>query len=213
MPRVPYPAAARALLRDTIITAVDDLVRARGWAATKMSDVAAAAGVSRQTLYNEFGSRPALVEAYVAREIENLIAEVTKAVHANADDAHQALRSAFELFLRLASDEPVVKTIVADAEPGELVRLLTGLGQAIASDRIAELIPQVWPQVGAADATLLAESLVRLAISHALVPTHPPEAIARDVGRMLAPFVDEILAVSPGPVTRRAAGSASRPRG
>jgi AcrR family transcriptional regulator len=207
--RVPYPAAARTLLRDTVITAVDDLVRARGWAATTMSDIAAAAGVSRQTLYNEFGSRPALVEAYVAREIEKLMAEVTEAVHAHADDAHQALRSAFELFLRLASDEPVIKAIVADAEHGELVRLLTGLGQTIAAERIAQLIPQVWPQVGEGDATLVAESLVRLAISHALVPTQAPDAIARDIGRMLAPFVDQILA---GPVRRRAAGSASRPR-
>jgi AcrR family transcriptional regulator len=210
--RVPYPDAARTLLRDTVIAAVDDLVRSRGWTATTMSDIAGAAGVSRQTLYNEFGSRAALVEAYVAAEIEKLIGEVTAAVHEHADDAHEALRTAFELFLRLASDEPVIRAITADAQQGELIRLLTGLGQTIAADRIAELIPQVWPQVGTSDATLVAESLVRLAISHALVPTEQPDAIARDVGRMLAPFVDQLLAVSPAPVTRQAAGSVSRSR-
>lgn len=190
--RVPYATAARTLLRDTILAAVDDLARSRGWAATTMSDVAKAAGVSRQTLYNEFGSRPALVEAYVTREIESLVAEVGAAVHAHADDAHQALRSAFELFLKLASDEPVVQIIVSDAE-GELTRLLTGVGQALAGDRVAELIPQVWPQVSPDDARLLAGSLVRLAISHALVPTDDPGVVAAGVGRMLAPFVDEIL--------------------
>src|SRR5438270_4610939 len=77
--RLPYQTAARNLLYETIMTAVDDLVRSRGWSATTMSDVAGAAGVSRQTLYNEFGSRSALVEAYVTREIEQLIAEVTEA--------------------------------------------------------------------------------------------------------------------------------------
>lgn len=192
--RVPYPAAARNLLRDTVIAAVDDLVRARGWSATTMSDVAAAAGVSRQTLYNEFGSRQALVEAYIAREIENLIAEVTKEVLANAEDAHRALRIAFALFLKLASDEPVVQLITSDAAGGELHQLLTGIGRALASERIAALIPQVWPQVGADDARLLAESLVRLAISHALLPSQDPSVTARDVGRMLGPFVDELLA-------------------
>jgi AcrR family transcriptional regulator len=192
--RVPYPTAARNLLRDTVIVAVDDLVRARGWSASTMSDVAAAAGVSRQTLYNEFGSRQALVEAYVAREIENLIAEATKEVLANADDAHRALRIAFTLFLKLASDEPVVQMITSNADGGELHQLLTGLGRALASERIAQLIPQVWPQVRADDARLLAESLVRLAISHALVPSQDPGATARDVGRMLGPFVDELLA-------------------
>jgi AcrR family transcriptional regulator len=191
--RVPYPAAARTLLRDTVLIAVDDLVRSRGWTATTMSDVADAAGVSRQTLYNEFGSRSSLVEAYIAREIETLVDQVTTAVRASADDAHRALRTAFTLFLKLASDEPVVQIIVADASEGELHQLLTGLGQALASERIAHLIPEVWPQVGPSDARLLADSLVRLAISHALVPGQDPAAVAKGVGRMLAPFVDELL--------------------
>jgi AcrR family transcriptional regulator len=195
--RLPYQTAARNLLHDTVITAVDDLVRARGWSATTMSDVAAAAGVSRQTLYNEFGSRQALVEAYITREIEALVAQVTDAVRANADDAHRALRIAFELFLKLASDEPVVQVIVNDAEGGELHRLLTGLGRALASDRIAHLIPEVWPQVGAADAHLLAETLVRLAISHALLPSEDSSVTARGASRMFAPFVDELLAGGP----------------
>ena len=191
--RVPFQTAARNLLRDTVVGAVEDLVRTRGWAATTMSDVAAAAGVSRQTLYNEFGSRQALVEAYVTREIESLVAQVTEAVRANADDAHRALRIAFDLFLKLASDEPVVQLIVNDAEGGELHRLLTGLGQALASDRVAALIAEVWPQVSASDAQLLAETLVRLAISHALLPTRDPAATAHDVERMFAPFVDQVL--------------------
>jgi AcrR family transcriptional regulator len=149
--------------------------------------------VSRQTLYNEFGSRQALVEAYIAREIQNLVAEVTKEVVANADDAHRALRIAFTLFLKLASDEPVVQLIASDAAGGELYRLLTGVGQALAGEQVGRLIPQVWPQVGADDARLLADSLVRLAISHALLPSQDPAATARDVGRMLAPFVDVLL--------------------
>jgi AcrR family transcriptional regulator len=192
--RLPYQTAARNLLHDTVINAVDDLVRARGWSATTMSDVAAAAGVSRQTLYNEFGSRQALVEAYITREIEALVAQVAEAVRANADDAHRALRIAFEMFLQLASDEPVVQVIVNDAEGGELHRLLTGLGRALASDRIAHLIPEMWPQVSVADAQLLAESLVRLAISHALLPSEESGVTARGVSRMFAPFVDQLLA-------------------
>jgi AcrR family transcriptional regulator len=191
--RVPYPAAARTLLRDTVLIAVDDLVRERGWSATTMSDVATAAGVSRQTVYNEFGSRSVLVEAYVTREIESLVAQVSAAVRKHADDAHQALREAFELFLKLASDEPVVALIVSDAEHGELIRMLTTLGQALAAQRVAALITEVWPQVADADARLIAGSLVRLAISHALVPVDDARVVASGIGRMLAPFVDQVL--------------------
>jgi AcrR family transcriptional regulator len=158
-----------------------------------MSDVAAAAGVSRQTVYNEFGSRQALVERYVTREIESLVTEVEVAVRTGSHDAHAALQAAFGLFLKLASDEPVVQIIVADAEGGELIRMLTGLGRSVATGRIAALIVEVWPQVSAPDAELLAESLVRLAISHALLPTSNPQDTATAVARVMRPFIDEIL--------------------
>lgn len=180
-----------------IIAAVDDLARTRGWSATTMSDVAAAAGVSRQTVYNEFGSRQALVEAYVIREIESLVSDVEALVRNGSHDAHAALRSAFTLFLQLASDEPIVQIIVSDAEGGELIRLLTAVGREVASGRVAQLIIEVWPQVSLADAEILAETLVRLAISHALLPTSDPDATAESITRLTGPFVDQILATGP----------------
>lgn len=192
--RVPYQTAAKYLLRDTVFGAVDDLVRSHGWSATSMSDIAKAVGVSRQTLYNEFGSRSALVEAYLGREIDLLVQRVTEVVRAHGDDAHLALHQAFALFLQLASDEPVVQIIVSNAEAGELHRMLPTLGQALARGRIAQLIPEFWPQVGAADAELLADTLVRLAISHAMLPIGDPDDVAAGVGRMLGPFVDRLLA-------------------
>ena len=195
--RVPYAAAARSLLRTTVINAVDELVRARGWKATTMADVAEAAGVSRQTLYNEFGSRQALVEAYVIREIETLLGEVGVAVRENADDAHAALESAFALFLKLASDEPVVQIIVANTGgTGELTRLLTSVAQPVAVSQVGELIIEVWAQVSLADAQLVADTLVRLAVSHALFATGSPIETAREVGRMIAPFIDKALGLS-----------------
>ncbi|GAB2467304.1 TetR/AcrR family transcriptional regulator [Jatrophihabitans fulvus] len=192
-PAVPYAAAARALLRETVVGAVDELTRTRGWAATTMADIAKAAGVSRQTLYNEFGSRPALVEAYVTHEIERIMVDVADAVRSHADDAHLALRSAFELFLKLASDEPIVQLVLNDAETGSLTRMLTGVGQTVAGERIAELIAEIWPQVPPPDTRIVADSLVRLAISHAIVPDDDPGVVATGVGRMLAPFVDQVL--------------------
>ncbi|HEX3780219.1 MAG TPA: TetR family transcriptional regulator [Pseudonocardiaceae bacterium] len=192
---MPYPEAARGLLRDTIIAAVDRLARSRGWAATTMSQVAETAGVSRQTVYNEFGSRQSLVEAYVTREIENLVGEVEDAVRANADDPGVAVRVAFGLFLKLASDEPVIRIIVADAEDGALMRLLTNLGCSIADDRIARLIMEVWPQVSDADAELLADSLVRLAISHAVSPRADTETTTHNVTRLVRPLIAEILSL------------------
>lgn len=158
-----------------------------------MSDVAAAAGVSRQTVYNEFGTRQALVQAYVTREIEALISDVETLVRNGSHDPIAALQEAFGLFLQLASDEPVVQIIVAGAEGGELIRMLTEVGRAVATGRIARLIVEVWPQAPLPDAEMVAETLVRLAISHALLPTTDAGTTAANITRMIGPFVAEIL--------------------
>ncbi|TAM88791.1 MAG: TetR/AcrR family transcriptional regulator [Jatrophihabitans sp.] len=188
-----FAAATRDLLHRTVLEAVDRSVRAQGWAATTMADVAAAAGVSRQTLYNEFGSRQALLEAYLRREVDCLLVSVEQAVRSRAGDARAALEAAFGIFLELARDEPLIRAIVADAEGGELVQLLTSLGRALAVDRVGALIAEVWPRVSGQDAALLTDAMVRLAISHALVPVADPGRIAHEVVRLVGPFVDEAI--------------------
>ncbi|MFJ8052237.1 TetR/AcrR family transcriptional regulator [Streptomyces luteogriseus] len=73
--------AARESLLDAAYTA---LVR-RPWSAVRMVDVAAAAGVSRQTLYNEFGSKDGLARALVRREADGFLAGVDRALTGPSD--------------------------------------------------------------------------------------------------------------------------------
>ncbi|MBR8643661.1 TetR/AcrR family transcriptional regulator [Streptomyces tuirus] len=73
--------AARESLLDAAYTA---LAR-RPWSAVRMVDVAAAAGVSRQTLYNEFGSKDGLARALVRREADGYLAGVDRALAGHSD--------------------------------------------------------------------------------------------------------------------------------
>ncbi|MGW2419927.1 TetR/AcrR family transcriptional regulator [Streptomyces sp. NPDC001709] len=68
--------AARESLLDAAYTA---LAR-RPWSAVRMVDVAVTAGVSRQTLYNEFGSKDGLARALVRREADGYLAGVERAL-------------------------------------------------------------------------------------------------------------------------------------
>ena len=52
-----YPVAARRLLHDMLLDAARELLSQRHWPDVTMAEVAGRAGVSRQTLYNEFRSR------------------------------------------------------------------------------------------------------------------------------------------------------------
>lgn len=82
--------AARESLLDAAYTA---LVR-RAWSAVRMVDVAAVAGVSRQTLYNEFGSKEGLARALVRREADGYLAGVDRALAAHADARERLVATA-----------------------------------------------------------------------------------------------------------------------
>ncbi len=87
----PFPVAARDLLRTTVLDALRDQLRTQAWTEIRMADVARRAGVSRQTLYNEFGSRADLAQAFVLREVDLFIDAVTDAVLAHyGGDASRA---------------------------------------------------------------------------------------------------------------------------
>jgi AcrR family transcriptional regulator len=195
--RPPYAQAARELLRDTLLDAARDELERRGWAQITMSDIAAAAGVSRQTLYKEFGSREAFAQAFVMREVGRFLAAVELAVNEHLDDPATALSAAFDVFLTAAAEDPLVRTLLTGDETYSLLPLLTSRGEPVvagATERLSAIILAGWPEVDPADARLLAECLVRLAISYAALPAGPTGMTAASVTTLLGPYVERVLA-------------------
>jgi AcrR family transcriptional regulator len=99
--------AARESLLDAAYTA---LAR-RPWSAVRMVDVAAAAGVSRQTLYNEFGSKEGLARALVRREADAYIAGVDRALAGSADPRDRLTATA-EWTASAARDNALVRAVL-----------------------------------------------------------------------------------------------------
>ncbi|WP_149184319.1 TetR family transcriptional regulator [Streptomyces sp. TRM49041] len=59
--------------REALLDAALAALRERPWSAVRMVDVATAARVSRQTLYNEFGSKDGLARALLCREVDTCL--------------------------------------------------------------------------------------------------------------------------------------------
>lgn len=194
----PRPSLAeenRSLLRDRVLDSVGELLVEDAWRDVTMAEIAERAGVSRQTLYNAFGSREELAQAYLMREAGYFLAEIEVAVASNVADPRQALGAAAELFLSLVSSHPMIRAI-SSREGDELVAMATTRGGALVetmTGRLAGLILATWPDVEREGARLLAETLVRLAISQAVLPSGPPERTAAEISRILGPFIDELL--------------------
>jgi AcrR family transcriptional regulator len=190
-----FQEAARELLRTTLLDAARELLRERSWSDITMADIAVAGGVSRQTLYKEFGSRDEFAQAFVLRDADRFLGAVEATIQAHRDDPEQALALAFDLFLRAAAEDPLVRAVVFEGD-GELLRLVTTEGKPLverAAERLAGAILGGWPQVARRDADLLAECLVRLGISYAALPSGPAGMTAASVTTLLGPYLRQVL--------------------
>jgi AcrR family transcriptional regulator len=193
---VPFSAAVRDLLRNTLLDAALQELHQRSWAEITMADIARVAGVSRQTLYKEFGSRDEFAQALAQREADRFLIAVEQAVHAHLNDPATALSAAFDVFLTAAAENPLVRTIVYGDGAGELLALFTTQGQPLvegAAKRLEEIMLSGWPHVDRQDAALLSECLVRLAISYAALPKGPADMTADSVATLLGPYVERLL--------------------
>lgn len=161
-----------------------------------MADVAAAAGVSRQTLYDEFGSRQALAEAYVASETERFLAIVDVALRSSGSEPRSAVVGGVTTFLTAAGMTGVLRAIVTDDGNHELLALITTHGQSVldaSTARLSAFFLEGWPGTDPAAARLGARSLVRLALSYATQPDGSPEAAAGEIADLLTPYFDQVL--------------------
>jgi AcrR family transcriptional regulator len=195
--RTPYSVAARELLRDTLLDAARDLLDDRSWAEVTMGDIATAAGVSRQTLYSEFGSRAEFAQAFVLRESDLFLGAVEAVVNAHLDDPAAALSGAFDLFLSAAEEHPLIRAAVSgDGTADSLLPFITTQGKPVverAADRLAAVMLKGWPHVDERDAHLLAECVVRLAISYAALPGGPAGMTAASITTVLGPYIERVV--------------------
>jgi AcrR family transcriptional regulator len=195
--RTPYSVAARELLRNTLLDAACDRLQSQRWTDVTMADIALAAGVSRQTLYKEFGSRESFAQILVLREADRFLLAVEDAVSAHLNDPASALAAAFDVFLTAAGENALVRAIVHGHGSEELIALFTTQGTPLverAVERLTNVILASWPFVHQDDAELLSECLVRLAISYAGLPKGPASMSAASVAKLLGPYVEQLIA-------------------
>lgn len=194
--RVRFADAARALLRDTLFEAASELMQQRPWAETRMADVAKAAGVSRQTLYKEFGSRQGFAQAYILREAERFVSGVEDAVAANKDNPRAALAAAVEVFLNAAAEEPLIMAIARGDAGDGLLQLVTNQAGPVlgfATERLSAFLGETWPHVSKESVRLIAENMIRLGISHAASSTAPAEQTAEDLAELFGPYLEQVV--------------------
>ena len=191
--RMPYAEASRVLLRDSVLDAMRDLLQSRDWSAITLSDVAHAAGISRQTIYNEFGSRQGLAQGYPLRLADRLVDTIHEALDANVGHIYESFLQAFRRFFSEAAADPLVTSLRTGVAKPDLLQLITTDSAPIiarASGRLASALTQTWVATSEEDAGVLARAIVRLALSYVSMPPEADHDVAADLARLMAPFAE-----------------------
>src|SRR6478752_8978042 len=99
--------------RDRIVEAAVATTTESGWSAVTMAAIAERVGVSRQTVYNEVGTKQGLAEAMILHELDRFLGVVTVAFDHHPDDLVAAIREASREVLVLAHDNLLLHAVVS----------------------------------------------------------------------------------------------------
>jgi AcrR family transcriptional regulator len=173
-----------------LLAAARWVVVAGDWERMPLAELAARAGVSRQTLYKEFGSKDGLAQALSARETEIYLSELATVLEAFPDDPVAGTRAAVAHTLRTGADDPLLKAILSSARgPSELLPLLTTRAEPLLESSrklLTAYLTSHWPHLSTRDVALVADAAIRLTVSHLVLPLAPIERTAEDIATLVA---------------------------
>lgn len=172
---------SRELLRSDALDIAEELVLGAGPRALSMRELAGRVGVSRQTLYSEFGDRSGVAAALVLRSTDRFLDRIEAAL-ATEEDLHAAWVAAVGAALTEASANPLVKTLLTgDGAAPELFGAESGPIVAAATDRSVAYLRRTFPALDPDAVVLAAETATRLTVSHIVLPRHPADRVAEQV--------------------------------
>jgi AcrR family transcriptional regulator len=185
----------RRQVRERVLATAHEHTVERGWERVRVGEVAVDSGVSRPTLYREFGNKDGLGEALMSREAERFFAAIAEALSRH-DDVGEAIAAATRLTLEEAADNPLLKAVLTGSRSGDagLLPFLTSRSESIresARALIATWLEQRRPDLVPSTIEETVDAVVRLVISHVVAPALDPV----DVGQRVAHLVEALVRV------------------
>ncbi len=195
--------AFRRELRARALAAALERLNAVGWSNVRMSDVAADSGVSRPTLYAEFGKKEDLGEALVAHEAERFLVGAMSALQSHSSEPLLAVRRAAEYILDQASTSVIVNALLVpdpggDAAQPSLLNSLSAESRVILPEMYEGLLgwfAERCPTTDRARIIDAVDALIRLVVSYTFSPGPGSISESADlVSRVAASLLPELTA-------------------
>jgi AcrR family transcriptional regulator len=176
-------------VRDALLDAAYDAAVTTGWQRARMADVAAAAGVSRQTLYDQFGSREGVALHLALRETQRFLDGVERAMDRHEGDVVEAFEAAAAFALKQADSNPLIRSILTEDGEAGLLPYMTTRAQPLVEasrQRLVGYLHAHWPEIDADHASEVGEVVTRLTLSYIVLPGPAPAAAATRIAAVAA---------------------------
>jgi len=182
-------------LRQRIVGAAVELTADVGWSRVTMAKLADRVGVSRQTVYNEIGTKSALAEAMILGELDRFLQVVSDAFDQNPADLVKAIGDASGAVLELAGGNELLRAVVSATHGAdtELLPLLTTHAESLLAAAKLVVGERVAPYDIALDADHLEAAIdmvVRVVLSHVMQPTATPAETGADLAWLARRVLD-----------------------
>ena len=181
-------------LRERVLDAAKRLIEQSGWASVTMAKLAAAVGVSRQTVHTEVGTKHSLAESLVLREL-GLFLEFVNDRLAEETDIVEGVRSACRGILEQAETNLLLRTVLGSISSetdtdDELLKLLTiesGMVVDMAVQSVLTTVRRLYLPLPFTDdeLSMAVEAIVRLVLSHLVRPSKTPVEAADDIALLV----------------------------
>jgi len=179
-------------MQDTIAAQKILTVFARyGFKKTSMEDIAQAAGLSRQSIYNRFGSKEAVFDWTVETITSEIFRQVTKVLAAKTETPLETLLHAFDI--STGNHVSIWSGTSHGAEIIDLAMASANRSSAYQSDGFVTMVSEFILKSGLAHDASLAEDkafVLKLASKGLLLIAKSPEEYSKEMRRVISATLD-----------------------
>ena len=182
-------------VRDALLDAAYDAAVTTGWQRARMADIAKAAKVSRQTLYDQFGSREGLALHLALRETERFLDGVERAMDKRSGDIQEAFEAAATFALKQAENNPLIRSILMENGEAGLLPYMTTRAEPLidaAKERLVAYLNENFPGLDDDHAHEVGEVVTRLTLSYIVLPGPVPATAADRISRVAAYVLERV---------------------
>lgn len=188
----------REWVREQTLVVATELLLEQGWDKVRVGQVAERVGVSRPTIYAEFGNKEGIAEWLVLAETQRFLVGIQVRLDQHADDPEKAVRSAVRFTFREADNSPLLRaalTSVGD-ENDSILPLLTTRPQPLlfaATQTLVEWFTEHFPGIARQPMVDAIDAIVRLVVSNLMFPGDRPSKTPTKVGSIAVQLIGNAL--------------------